>query len=81
MNNRWFYRTGDAEIGPISFAGLRRMILEGIIGSETPVRQDRNGEWMTANDVQKLFAPQLSMADRAKRSVPAPAANEANADS
>jgi hypothetical protein len=81
MNNRWFYRTGDLEVGPISFAGLRRMILEGIIDADTPVREDRNDEWMTANDVQKLFAPQLSMADRAKRSVPASAANEANGNS
>jgi|GEM_PF-4909805 len=57
MSDRWYYRTADTEVGPVTFSGLRRMALEGLIGRETPVREGREGQWTAAGDVQNLFAP------------------------
>lgn len=57
MSNRWYYKSAEAEVGPISFSGLRRMALEGTIGPETLVRQGAEGDWVSAGDVEHLFAP------------------------
>ncbi len=60
MSNRWYYKSAEVEVGPVSFSGLRRMALEGTIGRETPVREGQEGEWTSAGDVQNLFAPKRS---------------------
>lgn len=57
MTNRWYYRLADREVGPISFAGLRRMALEQIIDTETPIRDAEATEWTTAGAVAELFFP------------------------
>ncbi|MGO8745981.1 MAG: DUF4339 domain-containing protein [Thermoguttaceae bacterium] len=57
MSNRWYYRSSREEIGPISFAGLRRMALEQVLSPETMVREDRDGQWKRAGDIESLYTP------------------------
>lgn len=57
MGNRWYFQRDEAEVGPISFSGLRRMALEGLIDRETPVRAGANGQWTPAGDIEPLYAP------------------------
>jgi hypothetical protein len=57
MNHRWYYKSSEAEVGPISFSGLRRMALEELLSPETLVRAGEEGEWIAAGTVEDLFAP------------------------
>ncbi len=48
----WWYRSGDAEHGPVSWDELKRLAGAGWIGPATPVRQEGASAWALLGQVQ-----------------------------
>jgi len=55
MAIKWYYKSGASVVGPISTAGLRRLIVGGKIGRQTYLRRGRDGDWVAAAEVEGLF--------------------------
>jgi hypothetical protein len=54
----WYYSDAPGqESGPVSFAHLRVMAVEGVISPDTSVRKQSEWRWVRAGDVKGLFDP------------------------
>ncbi len=54
---RWYYLDGEAQRGPTDLAEVRRLVLEGRIGTDTYVWADGMPDWMRAADVPAITPP------------------------
>ena len=52
----WYYATGGSEMGPVSFAELRQLVLRGVVRYNDPVWAEGMSDWMEALSVPELFA-------------------------
>lgn len=46
----WYYRNGDAEIGPVADAAMTSLILANVIKEDTPVWREGLPDWVSAAD-------------------------------
>jgi GYF domain 2 len=63
MDERWYYRFFDQEIGPFDFQGLQALAAEGTIGKEDVVRTDTARAWVKARSIANLFPQSVSEDD------------------
>lgn len=56
MDERWYYRFFDQEIGPFDFQGLQALAADGTIGKEDVVRTDQARAWVKARSIPNLFS-------------------------
>ena len=56
MSDEWFYQSGSAETGPVTFSGLRELAQRGQLKPGTLVRSGRTGAPVPASTVAGLFA-------------------------
>jgi hypothetical protein len=52
----WYYAAGGSEMGPVSFAELRQLVLRGVVRYNDPVWAEGMSDWMEALSVPELFA-------------------------
>lgn len=55
MAVEWFFQSRGKILGPFAPDQLRRLVLEGKVSQETQVRRGREGEWVPASRVRRLF--------------------------
>ena len=55
MASKWFVNIDGVERGPLPSAELRRLVSEGRLFPDTPVRPDGNGRWFSARDIKGLL--------------------------
>ncbi len=51
----WYYQLGNEVVGPVSREDLQRMVEEGEIPPDLPVREGTEGPWTAASQVEGLF--------------------------
>lgn len=56
MTNDWFIQVMGEVQGPLNSAQIKQLARIGQIVSDTPVRRGERGNWVTADQVQGLFA-------------------------
>ncbi len=55
MSSQWHYRHGDEELGPLSFADLRALVVAGQLSETDLVRRATSDEWVKGYRVIGLF--------------------------
>ena len=55
MSNEWFVHSDGEQLGPLSPAELKRMVEQGRVSPETPVRLGTEGKWVKAGRVKGLL--------------------------
>lgn len=56
MLSEWFYKTAEAEIGPVTANQLLSLAQSGTVLPSTLVRKGKEGQWVAANRIKGLFA-------------------------
>jgi hypothetical protein len=59
MSNKWFFKKGGIEVGPIDDDTMIRLIENEKIIATTPVRVGLNGEWNVAKNIEGFFDDDL----------------------
>lgn len=59
MANQWYVLLNGQEVGPLSQAGLERLVYAGRIVADTPVRNRPEDKWAAAHTVPGLLANHL----------------------
>src|SRR5262245_12090773 len=57
MAREWFFQDGDQVLGPLMPADLRRLLQQGRINPDTPIRKGAEGKWLRAAKVPGLLDP------------------------
>ena len=57
-HDRWFYRSGETVVGPLSVKEMRQAVADGALVSQCEVRRGTDGEWRQADRVKGLFRSQ-----------------------
>lgn len=73
MANRWYVKLGDEELGPLSDAGLARLIEAGGIQGDTLVRNATAGSWTQARAVPGLLSGRRALHAQAPSAPKSPA--------
>jgi hypothetical protein len=55
MGNKWFFRKGNIEYGPLESTGLISLAKNGKITPDTLIKLDGTNDWLTADNVEDLF--------------------------
>jgi hypothetical protein len=57
MADDWYYKSSDAQHGPMSFAALRELAAHGTLRPNHTVRTGTEGAWRFADSIPDLFRP------------------------
>lgn len=75
MSEKWFYKVGEQEIGPLTAQQLKQLAEENRLAPTDPIRRENDTTWHLASQVKGLFtAKAAEKTEGLKRSEPAPAA-------
>jgi hypothetical protein len=55
MDERWYYRSFNDEVGPFDFREMQTLACEGVIGREDVIRTDTARAWVKAKTIPELF--------------------------
>ncbi|MCL4203126.1 MAG: DUF4339 domain-containing protein [Pirellulaceae bacterium] len=55
-NTAWYYASAGREVGPVSFADLKQLVMRGELQYNDPVWTEGMPNWMEASSVKGLFA-------------------------
>ena len=58
MNDAWFYRVGDSQLGPVPMVELQRLLGTGQIGPSVALWRQGLAEWVPASQVPALMQPE-----------------------
>ena len=53
--SRWFLKSQPADVEPISFEDVARLLADGRLGETDQIRSEPNGDWQTADSVIGLL--------------------------
>ena len=61
----WYYQLDGTIFGPVSSAELMKLAKTGVVLPASLIRSGEEGKWLQASRVQRLFSPQVHIADGA----------------